>query len=100
MVRVLGLFSSEEAAARSSTGTVEGYFQSLIDNGFDKSGVGLLDPRAPGARDAAWSVLRAAADAKECVCVHCVDGEAKTAILLADWLLSDYIGGDNYEEAC
>ena len=54
--------------------------------------------QVPGARDAVWGVLKAAQESKENVCVHCVHGNALTAVVLADWLLTDYIGGDNYEE--
>lgn len=100
VVRMLGLFSAEDAAARAEAGSAEGYYNSLVASGFEASKVGLLDPRAEGARDAAWGVLKEAQAANERVCVHCVDGEALTGVLLADWILTDYIGGDNYEEAC
>ena len=46
------------------------------------------------------SVMRdAQATRGERLCVHCADGHKLTAIVLADWLLTDYIGGENYEEA-
>ena len=32
--------------------------------------------------------------------MHCTDGSSLTGVVMADWLLTDYIGGDNYEEAC
>ena len=38
--------------------------------------------------------------AREKLCVHCTDGSSLTGVVMADWLLTDYIGGDNYEEAC
>ena len=60
----------------------------------------LLDPRAPGARDAVLGLLRDAQSSKERLLVHCADGHRLTGVVLADWLLTDYIGGDNYEEAC
>ena len=47
VTRVLGLFSAEDAAARSAAGTAEGYFNELAASGpFDAAHVGLLDPRA------------------------------------------------------
>lgn len=49
--RMLGLFTAEEAAARSAAGTAEGYFAELCAAGpFEQDRVGLVDPRAPGAR--------------------------------------------------
>ena len=71
-----------------------------MTHGFDADKVGLMDPRVDGARDAAWGVMSAAKAAGEKPCVHCADGNSLTAVVLADWLLTDYIGGDNYVEAC
>jgi len=45
------------------------------------------------------AALREAKAARERVCVHCADGTSKTGVVMADWLLSDYIGGDNIVEA-
>ena len=98
--RLLGLFSAEEAAARSTGGTAEAYFNELAAAGFDAAKIGLLDPRAPGARDAVLNLLRDAQSSRERLLVHCADGHRLTGVVLADWLLTDYIGGDNYEEAC
>ena len=94
-----GLFSAEEAGARAPNGTPEGYFGALVSAGFEASGVGLLDPHAPGAREAVLGMAREAAEAKERLCVHCANGHTHTAVILADWLLTDYIGGENYDEA-
>jgi len=101
ITRMLGLFTAEDAAARSAAGTAEGYYSELIASGpFDAAHVGLLDPRAEGAREAVLTVLRDAQASREKICVHCADGNALTSIVLADWLLTDYITGENYEEAC
>jgi hypothetical protein len=97
--RVLGLFSAEEAAARAANGTPEGYFSELVSAGFEASGVGLLDPHAPGAREAVLGMAREAQQSKERLCVHCADGTKHTSVVLADWLMTDYIGGSNTEEA-
>lgn len=110
--RVVGLFSAEEASSLSSTGTPEGYFQDLEGAGFEQAG--LLDPRAPGAREAVLTLLRNAQESRTKLLVHCANGYktrpdedgvplntgGHTGVVLADWLLTDYIGGDNYEEAC
>lgn len=98
--RVLGLFTAEDASARATDGTPQGYFAALVDAGFEAGAVGLVDPRADGAREAILGLMRAAAEAREVLCIHCADGHALTSVPLADWLLTDYIGGDNYEEAC
>jgi len=98
--RVLGLFTAEDAGARATDGTPQGYFAALVDAGFEAGAVGLVDPRAEGAREAILGLMRAAAEAREVLCIHCADGHALTSIPLADWVLTDYIGGDNYEEAC
>ena len=67
---------------------------------FDANCVGLVDPRSPGAREAVLRVMREAQSTRgERLCVHCADGHSLTSIVLADWLLTDYIGGENYEEA-
>ena len=34
------------------------------------------------------------------LCVLCLDGTTLTSVAMADWLLSDYVGGNNAEEAC
>lgn len=60
----------------------------------------MLDPRADGAREATLTMLHAAVAAREQIVVCCADGHKLTAIVLADWLLTDYIGGENYDEAC
>ena len=56
--------------------------------------------RARRARDAVLNLLRDAQSSRERLLVHCADGHRLTGVVLADWLLTDYIGGDNYEEAC
>ena len=102
MTRVLGLFTAEDAGARSTAGTPEGYFQELVAAGpFEEANVGLIDPRSVGARDAVLNVLRQTQEAREKICIHCADGHKLTAIVLSDWLLTDYIGGgsENMEEA-
>jgi hypothetical protein len=99
--RVMGLFSVEEAAARGRDGTPQGYMRALVEEGgFAPQGVSLLDPRQPGARDVMFAAMRDAATAREPLCVHCVDGTSLTGVAMADWLLTDYIGGDNFLEAC
>ena len=98
--RVLGLFDAAGASARASDGTPQGFFSDLVAAGFEAAHVGLLDPRAEGAREAALSLMEGAAKANERICVCCADGHALTSVVLADWLLTDYIGGENYEEAC
>jgi len=101
VTRMLGLFTADDAAARSGAATAEAYFADLVAAGpFDAASVGLLDPRAEGSREAVLSVLKATQAAREKICVHCADGHALTSVVLADWLLTDYIGGDNFEEAC
>ena len=98
MTRVLGLFTAEDAGARSTAGTPEGYFQELVAAGpFEEANVGLIDPRSVGARDAVLNVLRQTQEAREKICIHCADGHKLTAIVLSDWLLTDYIGGGSGE---
>jgi hypothetical protein len=72
----------------------------LVAAGFDANYVGLLDPHMPGSRDVVYGLIRDAAAGKAKLCIHCADGERFTALPMADWLLTDYIGGDNYLEAC
>jgi len=99
ITRVLGLFSEAEAAARSPDGTAAGYMGALVEAGFDPSHVGLLDPRVPGSRDIVYGLMRDATAGDENICIHCADGNRLTAVPMADWLLTDYIGGNNYLEA-
>jgi hypothetical protein len=50
VTRMLGLFTADDAAARSGAATAEAYFADLVAAGpFDAASVGLLDPRAEGA---------------------------------------------------
>ena len=77
-----------------------GFFADLQNAGSEAANIGLLDPRVDGARDAAMTMLTGAVAAKERLVVCCADGNKLTAVILADWLLTDYIGGENYEEAC
>ena len=77
-----------------------GYFADLQGAGFEAANIGLLDPRADGARDATLTMLKAAVEAREKLVVCCADGHKLTSVVLADWLLTDYIGGENYDEAC
>ena len=42
---------------------------------------------------------REARAAREKLLVHCADGHAATGLALAAWLLLDYIGSDNVQEA-
>jgi hypothetical protein len=100
ITRVLGLFTEQQAAARSPDGTATGYMAALVEAGFDPNCVALLDPRTDGAREVIYGHIRAAADNRENLCVHCADGNRFTAVPMADWLLTDYIGGENYLEAC
>lgn len=97
--RMLGLFSAEQAGARSPDGTPAGYMNALVEAGFPANGVGLLDPRAPGSRDFVLSMMQDAKAAREKLVLHCADGTALTGPALADWVLTDYIGGYNYLEA-
>jgi len=98
--RVLGLFSEDEAAARGPDGSARGYMEALVAAGFDPTGVALLDPHAPGSRDIVMKMAQDAQQARQTLCIHCADGHRLTAIAMADWLMVDYIGGDNYLEAC
>jgi len=95
--RMMALFSDAEASTRSPDGAAAGYTDALRAEGF--STVEMIDLQSLGARDLVLASIRAAKAAKERVCVHCADGEAMTSIVMADWLLQDYIGGDNYQEA-
>jgi len=93
----LALLDDDEASLRSPDGTPTGYEDALRAAGF--SSVTRVDLYAPGSRDLVYEALRAAKAAKERVCIHCADGTSRTSIVMADWLLTDYIGGDNCEEA-
>ena len=42
-------------------------------------------------------MCRDASTPKKCACA---DGTTLTSVAMADWLLSDYVGGNNAEEAC
>ena len=46
----------------------------MVAAGFEASGVGLLDPRVPGARDAVLGMVRTAQTDRQRLCVHCADG--------------------------
>lgn len=96
-MRALALLSEDEASLRSPDGTVAGYEEALRAAGFTT--VNRVDLAAAGARAVVNDELRAAKAAKERVCIHCADGTAMTSIVMCDWLLMDYIGGDNCEEA-
>ena len=100
VVRVLGLFTEAEAAARGPDGTAAGYMGALVAAGFDPTGVALLDPRAEGSRSFVLEQMRDSFASKKKLCIHCADGRSLTAVVMADWLLTDYIGGTNYLEAC
>jgi hypothetical protein len=97
--RVLGIFTEDEAAARSPDGTAFGYMKSLVEAGFDPELVALVDPTIPDSREVILKAMREAYDAKKLLCVHCVDGEKFTGLVLADWLLTDYIQNENADEA-
>jgi hypothetical protein len=86
-----------EAAARSPDGTAAGYAAALSAGGF--TSVEMIDLYSPGARAAVLDSMGAAKAARERLCVHCADGNALTSVVMADWLLTDYIGGDNFQEA-
>jgi hypothetical protein len=92
MVRALGLFGAEELATLSPDGTAQGYAAALIAGGFEEAKIALIDPRVPGARQAALSIARAADAAKEFLCVHCTDGNSLSSVIMAEWILTDYIG--------
>ena len=100
MERVLGLFTEADAAARGPDGTAAGYMGALVESGFDPNAVFLLDPRNPGARDLVLTMARDAHAKRQKLCIHCVDGTSLTGVAMADWLLTDYIGGNNFLEAC
>ena len=90
--RMLGLFTAEAAGARSAAGTPEGYFNELLAAGpFEADRVGLIDMRSVGAREAVLQVMRDTQKARERVCIHCADGHANTAIVLADWLCAPFL---------
>lgn len=72
--------------------------EALVGAGFDPNGVALLDPRTEGSRDIVLNMCRDAYANRQKLCIHCADGNALTAVVMADWLLTDYIGGDNMEE--
>jgi hypothetical protein len=93
--RTIGLFSEAEAAARSHDGTATGYMAALVAAGFDGAFVSLLDPRQPGSRDVVLAQVRGAGARRERILVHCADGVSLTGVVLADWLLTDYIGGEH-----
>lgn len=97
LLRTLALLSDSEASARSPDGTAAGYDDALRTAGF--TSVARVDLVSPGSRALVLEQLNAAKAARERICVHCVDGTAMTSVVMADWLLTDYIGGDNTEEA-
>jgi len=97
LARTLALMSDEEAATRSPDGTPAGYDEALRAAGF--TDVKRVDLQAPGSRAVVLDALRAAKAARERTCVHCADGTTLTSVVMCDWLLTDYIGGDNTEEA-
>lgn len=96
-VRTLALINEDEACLRSPDGSAAGYDEALRAAGFTT--VERIDLATEGARVAVLKVLQAAKEARERVCIHCADGTSMTSIVMADWLLTDYIGGDNVEEA-
>ena len=100
IARLLCLLSDDEMAARASDGTADGYVADLAAAGFDAAKVSRTQLSAPGASAAVLAACEAAKASKEQLCVHCVDGQSDTPIALAHWMLADYLGGENYMEAC
>jgi len=94
--RVVALMDDGEAAARSPDGSSAGYLDALA-NSFQAV---RIDLASAGAGSAVRAACASAKQAGEAVCFHCSDGNARTSIALAQWVLEDYIGGDNCLEAC
>lgn len=71
--------------------------EALAAQGFQ---VSVVSMSSADARAHAFEAMHAAVAARETIVVACADGHALTSIVLADFLLTDYIGGDNCLEAC
>jgi len=98
LTQMLALLSEEEAAARSPNGEASGYDEALASEGFEL--IARVDLQAPDAASVVLQMCEASKASRKSLCVHCADGNAATSLVLAQWLLRDYIGGDNYLEAC
>lgn len=111
--RILLLLSAAEAEAGVPPGGISGFSKSpwetwspaaqveaLAAEGFESSKVTVVPMSSVDARANAFEALNAAVAARETIVAVCADGHALTSIVLADFLLTDYIGGDNCLEAC
>ena len=96
--RWFALLSPFEIMARSPDGTAEGYAAALSAAGLGPGSV--VDASSPEAFEAGLAAANEAKAAREKLLVHCSDGHVATDLMLASWLLRDYIGNDNMLEAC
>jgi len=97
--RLLSLLTDEEASVRVSGGASE-YAAALVAAGFEADKVANVDLSSADSLAEVSRIMQEAKAAREKVCIHCDDGEKLTAVVMAYWLLFDYIGGDNHLEAC
>jgi len=70
------------------------------DAGFGAPAVCAVDIRQPGAAAATTAAIQAARVAREAVIVIDAVGGARTALVLAQWLHDDYVGGDGEQHVC
>jgi hypothetical protein len=97
--RVVALLSEFEIFARSSDGTVDGYIDALVEGGFEREKVTVLDPTASGTREALQKLMDEAVNAKEKLCINCPDGMTGTGVALADYMISTTGEAGDPEEA-
>lgn len=97
MQRALALLPPADVTGRAAD--ADAYVAALSLAGFID--VTVVDPTASGACAAAIGALRAAQTAKEKIVVHCAGGHEHTDVVMAAWLLEDYLGGQaDVSEAC
>mmetsp|Transcript_56749 Transcript_56749/g.93886 ORF Transcript_56749/g.93886 Transcript_56749/m.93886 type:complete len:278 (-) Transcript_56749:121-954(-) len=94
--RVVALLDVGEAALRSPDGSATGYIDALAAS-FNEAI--RIDVQEAGASSTCYAACLAAKNANEPLCFHCADGNAHTSLMLSQWLLKDYIGGENCQEA-
>jgi hypothetical protein len=100
VTRVLSLLNEAELFLRSSDGTADGYIDALVEGGFDREFVTVLDPRADGTRDAVLKLTEAATTAKEKLAITCGDGMKFTGVAMADYMIQALLeGAGDPEEA-
>eukprot|EP00962_Isochrysis_galbana_P056415 scaffold28364_cov129-Isochrysis_galbana.AAC.2 len=90
--RVLALCNAAEAEASQAALCTEA--------GFAASAVTVVDIRAGGAKAATIEAARAAVAARERIAVVDTVGGAHTALVLAQYLHDDYVGGDGGTHSC